>query len=455
MVYSMLNKIYRVLIAFICTVVVLSCEQDTFIGLEVEHFGNTSPGQESGRDYNQEERDVLLIYSAGFNSLSSYLELDIKDLEKGWLPGFGRTENVLLVYSHKTLKRGAYSAATVPTLTRLYADVDGSVIRDTLVFYPDDTHSATPEQLQKVLEFVQAEFPAQSYGMIFSSHATGYLPSGYYNNPGDYVFRYDDGLMYRGGYRSFLSHPVPYCEPQHDPSLPQVKSIGQDQVGTYGAYLSYEIELGDFVSALPMEMEYILFDACLMGGVEVAYELKDNCRYVGFSQTEVLAEGFDYTALTTHLLGSETPNPRAVCEDFYHQYDIQNDVYRSATISLVDCRCMEPLAQVCAVLFDKYREAIEELEPKYVQRYYRGSYHWFYDLVDVIAQAGATDTELAELNQAVDDCVLYKAHTPEFMKEFIIRSYSGFSMYLPCNGSAELDKYYRTLKWNIDTGLVE
>ena len=116
---------------------------------------------------------------------------------------------------------------------------------------------------------------------------------------------------------------------------------------------------------------------------------------------------------------------------------------------------MEPLAQVCAVLFDKYREAIEELEPKYVQRYYRGSYHWFYDLVDVIAQAGATDTELAELNQAVDDCVLYKAHTPEFMKEFIIRSYSGFSMYLPCNGSAELDKYYRTLKWNIDTGLVE
>lgn len=451
----MLNKIYRVLIAFICTVVVLSCEQDTFIGLEVEHFGNTSPGQESGRDYNQEERNVLLLYSAGFNSISNYLKEDIQDLMKGWLPGSGRKENVLLVYSHQLARSGAYSAASVPTLTRLYADVDGSVIRDTLVFYPDDTHSATPEQLQKVLEFVKAEFPAQSYGMIFSSHATGYLPSGYYNNPGDYVFKYDDGLMYRRGYRSFLSHPVPYCEPQHDPSLPQVKSIGQDQVGTYGAYLSYEIELGDFVSALPMEMEYILFDACLMGGVEVAYELKDKCRYVGFSQTEVLAEGFDYKTLTSHLLYGGMPDPMAVCKDYYHQYDVQSGAYRSATISMVDCSKMEPLTEVCARLFDKYREAISLLKPSVVQRYYRSDYHWFYDLVDIIAEAGADAGELEELNYAVAECMIYKAATPEFMDSFIIKDYSGFSMYLPPDGSTELDKYYRTLKWNIATGLVE
>ena len=79
MVYNMLNKIYRVLIAFVCAAVVLSCEQDTFIGLEIEHLGNTSPRQENGRDYNQEERNVLLLYSAGFNSISNYLKEDIQE----------------------------------------------------------------------------------------------------------------------------------------------------------------------------------------------------------------------------------------------------------------------------------------------------------------------------------------------------------------------------------------
>jgi hypothetical protein len=40
------------------------------------------------------------------------------------------------------------------------------------------------------------------------------------------------------------------------------------------------------------------------------------------------------------------------------------------------------------------------------------------------------------------------------MNEFKIDIFSGFSMYLPRNGSNELDKFYRTLQWNQATGLV-
>ena len=32
------------------------------------------------------DRKVLLLYSAGFNNLSSYLKSDIQDLKSGWLP---------------------------------------------------------------------------------------------------------------------------------------------------------------------------------------------------------------------------------------------------------------------------------------------------------------------------------------------------------------------------------
>lgn len=448
-------KIYKVLIALTCLAFLASCEPSTFIGLEITTPDGSSSRPEADREYNSEARNVMLLYSAGFNSLSSYLADDIEDLMTGDLPSSGRMNDILLIYSHSTSK-GGYSVDTSPVLVRVYKDMQDNVVKDTLVVYPKGVRSASARQLNEVLTYVKDEFPATSYGMIFSSHATGYLPSGYYTKPGDYIFTPSAtvyGLEYGNGFGVPVG--VPYVEPDYDPSLPMVKSIGQDQVGTSAHYTSYEIQIEDFARALPMYMDYILFDACLMGGVEVAYELVGKCGHVGFSQTEVLAEGFDYKTLTSHLLNGGIPDPKSVCDDYFQQYIVQSGIYQSATISLVDCSKMEPLAAVCADLFDKYRDNIALLNPNDVQRYYRSKYHWFYDMIDIVAEAGASADDIYALQQATDDCIVYKNATSKFMNEFLIKDYSGLSMYLPCNGSNELDKYYRTLKWNIATGLVE
>ena len=50
---------------------------------------------------------------------------------------------------------------------------------------------------------------------------------------------------------------------------------------------------------------------------------------------------------------------------------------------------------------------------------------------------------------------MYKGATPKFMNEFTINTFSGLSMYLPSHGNRELDKFYKTLKWNKATGLVK
>lgn len=437
-------------------VMLAACQPSFDFDSEFYHDGVSAgrPDALGGREVSEETRNVLLLYSAGYNSISSYLEDDIQDLMKGDLPSNSRKKDVLLVYSHHLVRKNAYSEPNPPVLMRIYKGYGGEVVTDTLVRYPASVHSADPAQLNAVLTYVKENFSAKTYGMIFSSHATGYLPAGYYSNSKDYVYDQSSVMMGRQGYRK--SHRgVPYVEPEHDPSLPMVKSIGQDQVGTPGNYLSFEIQLEDFAEALPMYMDYILFDACLMGGVEVAYELAGRCGLVGFSQTEVLAEGFDYKAIPTHLLNGGTPDPQAVCEDYFQQYAVQSGVNQSATISLVDCSAMEPLAVKCAELFEKYRAEITSLNPDKVQRYYRGNYHWFYDMVDIVAEAGADDEEIMALNEAVDACVRYRKATPSFMGSFAIKDYSGLSMYLPCNGSDELDKYYKTLKWNIATGLVE
>ena len=398
----------------------------------------------------ESSRKVLLLYSAGYNSLRNYLLDDINDLKEGWLPGDNCNDDVLLVYSHTPRAGGAYATPTTPYLIRLYRNKDGKAVCDTVKTYPEGTISSSAQQLNEVLCHVRDNFTSGSYGMIFSSHATGYLPSGYYTNPNGYKFKKSAMLRSRG-----IPAPVPYIEPDFDPSLPMVKSIGQDQVGPSNGRVSYEMELADFAEAIPMKLDYILFDACLMGGIEVAYELRGKCGQLGFSQAEVLAEGFDYKKLTQHLLQREIPYPMGVCHDYFTQYDIQNGIYRSATISLVDCDKVEPVAQVCRDIFSAHREGLAAIRHEDVQRFYRSSKHWFYDLESIAREAGATEEEITRLQNALDQCVLYKGHTPEFMSEFRIDIFSGFSMYLPVHGSPELNKFYKTLQWNMATALVE
>ena len=404
-----------------------------------------------GRGISRDTRKVMLLYSAGHNSLSSYLKSDIEELCTGWIPKDRRSDDVILVYSHLTARQGDYKTNISPVLFRLYGNELGEVVRDTLVVYEKNVISSSAEQFHSVLSYVKDEFPARSYGLVFSSHATGYLPSGFYSKPDSY--RFTSGKMLTQGQRSGWSlSPVPYMEPEQDPSLPAVKSIGQDVVSGQ----SYEMTIQDFAEAIPMKLDYILFDACLMGGIEVAYELAGKCDVVGFSQAEVLAEGFNYSTLASHLLGNkDSSDPAGVCSDYFEQYIDQSGVYQSATISLVDCNALEPLAEACADLFDRYSSEISWIKGSHVQRYYRSSHHWFYDLESILVNAGIHDNDLRGFRQALDGCIIYKEATPSFMNEFPIDTFSGFSMYLPSHGNRELDKFYKTLKWNKATRLVK
>lgn len=411
---------------------------------------NTEDAEMPDRKPAADNRKVLLLYSAGFNSISSYLQEDIEDLGQGWLPGSQRNDDVLLVYSHLPLYRGRYTTPNSPVLFRMYKTNEGETIRDTLITYDETTISSSAEQLDGVLSYVKENFPAKSYGMIFSSHATGYLPAGFYGKADSYVFEAAMQASW-GKNRHHFPQPVPYFEVNSDPASPAVKSVGQDVSGS----TAYEMDLKDFAKAIPMKLDYILFDACLMGGIEAAYELAGKCDLVGFSQAEVLAEGFNYKTLTNHLLGEgQEADPVGVCEDYFVQYDIQTGVYRSATISVIDCNNLSEIAEFCKDAFEKYRDEIKNINHSQVQRFYRSRHHWFYDLESILINAGITEEEKQELHNILEGCVIYKGNTPEFMSEFKIHTFSGFSMYLPCNGTSELDKYYQTLKWNKDTGLV-
>jgi hypothetical protein len=308
--------------------------------------------------------------------------------------------------------------------------------------------------LNSVLTYVKDNFKAKSYGLIYSSHATGYLPSGFYSNPNGYFFD-EEPLRQMSLQSAAAPVPVPYIDPTEDLGGPAVKSVGQDVHGQ----TAYETDIREFAEAIPMKLDYILFDACLMGGIEVAYELAGKCDKVGFSQAEVLAEGFNYKTLTSHLLANRVESsPYDVCRDYFLQYDKLSGDDRSATISLVDCNRLDDLAKVCKELFGKYSDKISRLNHNSVQRFYRGGHHWFFDLQSILENALIDEDESERLEAALANCIIYKGATPSFMPNysgFNIDTFSGLSMYLPSYGHPELDRYYKTLKWNQATGLVK
>lgn len=407
------------------------------------------PESHPARVPSESSRKVLLIYSAGYNSLRSYLKEDIQDIWKGYIPGSRLQDDVLLVFSHLNAGSQDYTTPTERVLFRLTKDREGQVVSDTLLRLPHGS-AASRECLAEVLGFVKDNFPAEGYGMIFSSHGSGWFPPEYYSRPENKYFDYISWESVRTQRRTGTFWPEPM-------DGPPVKSIGQEQIGDD----SSEMTLREFAEAFPMHFDYILIDACLMGGVETAYECKDICDGIGFSQAEVLADGFDYTTVAHHLLEVETPDPVKVCSDYFNYYNAQSGTFRSATISFVNCAGLDGLAACCKELFARYRTEIAAVNYKKVQNFGRrmndgGDRSWYFDLKDVLEKAGARDEDLAALQAALDNCILYKAATPILLGSIPINAFSGLTTYLPAYGTEYLDAYYKeNISWNDATEFVQ
>ena len=392
--------------------------------------------------YGGETRKVMLLYEAGFNSLGTYISGNLNQLKQGYLPGKDRNEDVLLVFSHLT--EGGYSVRTCPSLVRLYEEY-GEARADTLKVWPADTPVANKEMMTEVFNWVREAFPAAGYGAVLASHATGWLPEDYFSNP----------KKYEGQDRGTSSV---YWSPRR-------RTFGQEYYGGSKSN-SQEIELKDLAAAIPYKLDYILFDACLMATVEVVWELRNVASLLAVSPCEIPAAGFNYKTMTEHLLKPEVPDLQAVCQDYYEMY--KDDSTYGATITLVDCSRLDPLASVCRDLFDRYRSGIRNLAGSKVQVYDRllsgKRYFAFFDLKDILREAGASDGDLASLQAALDEAIVYEAHTPRFMSVTLSRC-CGLAMYLPAypdyrrdiyHGTLFLDGFYQeNIAWNQATSLVE
>lgn len=362
----------------------------------------------------------VLVYLAADNNLSSNAKRDIEEMKSGDIPYYfdEGTGDVLLVYSD--------IKGEVPKLMRLSKDRFGTVNTEVLMEY-EDQNSCSDSVMRSVLLYASTLFPAEENGLVLWSHGTGWLPAGYYSHP---YSASQDGQV----------------TPQSldDPYAMYVKSFGADN--------GEEMDIKSLADALPIQYSFILIDACLMGGIEVAYELKNSCNYFIGSAAEILAAGFPYDRVIGHLFEGEEGLKQA-CLEFYDYY--KDD---GATVVMLDTRKLNMLAESCLDIFLSGRVAIQNLDMDSMQGYFRNDRHWFYDLDDLISRI-ASEEQYARFSDAMEELVVCKYATEVFtlggVPQFPITKFSGLSTYVPNPENPVLDIYYRSLAWNLAVKMVE
>ena len=369
---------------------------------------------------------VTVMYAAAMSNLSGSIAQDIEEICNGLLPS-KQSGDVFLVYSHMPKLPGFYDLPSSPVLFRAWREPDGTNHRDTLITYPTTDISSTAEVMHKVLSDVKDLFPAPHYGLVISSHGKGWIPKGY--NEGDtYTWSYSQS-------------------DQQQDVIPFTRELCIENIEGSG------INVEDLPAAIPMKMDYIILDACLMGAIEIAYEIREKCDLLLFSPTEILSDGLIYDTMGPLLTNVHTPDIKTVATQYFDHYNSMYGSYKSATITLVDCHQLEPLAQVCRKLVANHSASIKSLNPNKVQHYFYNALRWFFDMRDIFVQAGATEEEIAELDAALADAVIYEAHTEQFLG-LALERICGLSMYLPYATLPELNSYYKGLSWNKAIGLI-
>ena len=436
--------------AAVTVLAAVACSTFPDYELSIDHSLKERPADKTypERDTQNNRGKVFIVYSMGYNNLSYDLNEDIDELIGGDIPSFNPNDDALVIFNHSTFQnRSNYKTQTSPVLYQAYRTGDGAVVRDTLKVYPEGTVAARKSIFNEVLTYIKEEFPADSYGMLISSHATGWAPEMYCYSPPD---------KYSSNYWSSQAKEFKPLDKYTD-ERPLTRSIGAHFNGSSSNM--NEIELQDFAAAIPFHVDFMIFDCCLMGGVEVAYELRNVCDKVCFSQTEILAGGMDYEMMAKHIFDSEEADIESIAMDFYTKYAESSYLSdRSATVSVVDCRKLDAVADAVK----KNTEAITSLanssDRHNVQAYFQKSllrnHGLFYDLEDIMIKAGAPAEDLDALSRALADCIICKYATPTFLTNLEIKHHSGLSMYLPDPDRTTLNKYYPVLEWNKATGLI-
>ena len=298
---------------------------------------------------------------------------------------------------------------------------NGRCLTDTLRRYSDRPFTSR-QWLTSLFSEVMTLAPASRYGMVVGCHGLAWVPVQGQRNArkrlGSQERIDEEDNLYKEERIDKEGDDLMHFEVQGPVTT---RFIG----GTYPETQIETTDLADAMADAGFHTEYILFDACYMSSVEVAYELKDVTHYLIASPTEVLSYGFPYITMGKHLLG--TPNYKGIVDSFISFYSSYNLPY--GTVAVTDCTQLDALAAIAQQI---NAAAAEQLVPNGVQIMDGYSPTLFYDLGHLMSLKDAGTVLTAAFAEQLEKTVPYKGHTGQYFTTLKdapvdIKHYSGLN----------------------------
>lgn len=338
---------------------------------------------------------TVLVYMVARNDLGDR-KLDLMDIdemrtavENGALNG-GR----LLVYNS--------SNRSNPKLIELTQNGE-----TTLKTYSSDIPSTDVERIKEVMNDTRRIAPNLGYGLVLWSHGTGWI---------------DDA-----GSRTALR---PY---------------------SFGAEIDdenvlHKMKITSLAKALNgFDLEFIYFDNCHMGTIEVMYELRHAASYIVASATELPLEGMPYD-LNIPVFFEKSLDLTKAAKNTYGYYCSSDASTNSCTIAVVDTRRIDDVATATRKIMEQAPVLPDDYAPLRLFRPGVVPNGNIYDMFHFITALSVGSSLLDEWKQAYRSAIIYHAATPTAYG----LNLSGFSG-LGCNiltTDADADNQgYRDLSW--------
>ncbi|MCQ2065100.1 MAG: clostripain-related cysteine peptidase [Bacteroidaceae bacterium] len=341
---------------------------------------------------------AFVISDNDLDDHSDYIEHDFAEGLRGCPDG---TE--LLLYLDRqneapTLRQFVYSSDQIRTKT---------------IKQYEEQCSTSPEVFRNILSTMIENSSGRQYGLFYWSHGNGWLP----------------GL---------------------NPDLANgstTRSLGAD--GTYSMNVS---DFANILSETKIPL-FTVLDACYMGSVEVAYELRNSTDYLIASSAETLGINFPYHTMIPELVKG-TYQAMIKSLDNYLEFcytDYYQDGQISGMASLIDCSQMDSLASSFKNILKSGTLSLEE--PDSIQSFDGPYSHLYYDFGQYTATVAENVEKIETFNEQLDRTVVYKVTTPSVYNSsafpdnmFEVKHFSGLSVYI-LGSNSYYDWLYSLTDW--------
>ncbi|MDR1330554.1 MAG: hypothetical protein LBK07_00430 [Tannerella sp.] len=340
---------------------------------------------------------TVLVYMVASNldyAMTRNIEEMIEAASEGGLNG----GNLIVFYS------GSQSEAELFEIRR---GTGGAAVRRHIRDYTDMS-AVSHETMRQVIREVVDMYPARSYGMILSSHATSWLPADYGN-------------------------------------APRQRSFGEEN--------GRRMEIYELAAALPDGLfEFLIFDACSMASIECVYELRNKADYIMASPSEILSYGIPYKTVLPCLF-TATADLEGAARNFYFFYrDYQ---YPYGNISVVRTEALEELAQITREIATASRMGAGYSEPLpnwQLLSFWKSSPTKLFDFGHVICSQTTSYVQRSRFKASIERAVMTCYSTEEIYcsdnaAPVPVFHFSGLSFYPLQTQLSELNEWYRRLEW--------